>query len=169
MANRQRIDPYAVLGVPRDASPLQVARAHRRLAKRFHPDLGKHGDAERMRLINEAWQILSIAARRNEYDVAHPSSAGGPSGHWAATRRPIRPTPPSTTRTWATWRATAEATRTAPRTARQPGEVRVSPTRRPPPMAPQEQTFRDSGGAALAAAAVILLLLAVTIAASRLT
>jgi hypothetical protein len=168
MANRQRLDPYAILGVPRDASPLQVARAHRRLAKRYHPDLGKHGDAERMRLINEAWQILRVSTRRTEYDAAHPAAAPRPSGHWAASRRPIRPTPPSTTRTWATWRATAEATRAAPRTVRAPNEVRVTPRRRPPRPSPQDETFRDSGWAALAAAAVILVLLAITIVASRL-
>ena len=39
MAGLRTLDPYAVLGVPREATPLQVARAHRRLAKRHHPDL----------------------------------------------------------------------------------------------------------------------------------
>ena len=73
MPNRAAIDPYAVLGVARDASPLQVARARRRLAKRFHPDL--HPDqevSESMRRVNEAWFILSSAVRRAEYDRAHP-------------------------------------------------------------------------------------------------
>ena len=58
-------DPYAVLGVPRTASSMQVARARRRLAKRYHPDL--HPDAasmDRMQRINEAWEILSSPIRR---------------------------------------------------------------------------------------------------------
>ena len=54
MTARRTLDPYSVLGVPRDASALQVARAHRRLAKRHHPDLheGAAEAAERIRHIN---------------------------------------------------------------------------------------------------------------------
>lgn len=172
MPDRPAFDPYAILGVERDASPLQVARAHRRLAKRFHPDVAPgEGGAERMRRINEAWQILSDRARRVAYDEAHPA-AGTPSGipsggHWAANRRPIRAAAPSTTRTWASWRATAAETRAAPRTLRQPGEVQVPPTRRPPRVEPDERSFRDTGWAALIVAIVIVGLLATAIVAGK--
>jgi curved DNA-binding protein CbpA len=158
MPTRASFDPYAILGVPRDATPLQVARAHRRLAKEHHPDLheGANEAAERMRRINEAWAILSDPFRRGEYDRA----TGGPArGHWAASRTPIRPVAPTSTRTWATWRATAADTRAAPRTERQPGEVPTPRTRRPPRPAPEPETFRDSGWAALVAGALILMLL----------
>lgn len=168
MPERKLADPYAVLGVPRDASLLQMARAHRRLAKRFHPDLHPSGDgADRMRRINEAWQILSSSARRAEYDQS--GSRPPISAHWGATRRHLRSAPPSTTRTWASWRVTAAETRAAPRTLRQPGELPAPPTRRPRPMAPVEHTFRDSGWAAVAVGAAILLLLALTIVAGRLS
>lgn len=155
-----RLDPYAVLGVPRDASPLQLARAHRRLAKANHPDLneGAEAAAERMRRINEAWAILSDPVRRYEYDSS-VSARPVPSGHWAASRVPIRPAPPSSTRTWATWRATAADTRAAPQTLRRPGEVPVPRTRRPQRPEPVPETFRDSRLAAFIAGAVILLLL----------
>lgn len=166
MANRRELDPYAVLGVPRDASPLQVARAHRRLAKRYHPDLGAEGDADRMRRINEAWAVLSAPARRREFDRDHPAGAAS-AGHWSGTRRPVRTAPASTTRTWASWRATAAETRAAPRTVRQPGEVQVPPTRRPPAREPEPRSFRDSGWAAIVAAAVLLLLLLSAIALGR--
>lgn len=158
MPTRARFDPYAVLGVARDATPLQVARAHRRLAKEHHPDLNRdaHGAAERMRRINEAWAILSDPQRRDEYDRAHGLP---PRGHWAASRAPIQPVAPSSTRTWATWRATAADTRAAPPTARPPGEVPVPRTRRPPRPEPEPETFRDSGWAALVAAILILALL----------
>ena len=53
------IDPYATLGIPVDASRDEAARAHRRLAKQFHPDVNPGpAAAERMRRINAAWRIL---------------------------------------------------------------------------------------------------------------
>jgi curved DNA-binding protein CbpA len=76
-------DPYAVLGVPRNASPMQVARARRRLAKRYHPDL--HPDAasmSRMQRVNEAWEILSSPMRRARFDAGSFAPPG--SGHWTA-------------------------------------------------------------------------------------
>src|SRR5918998_5080858 len=93
MHGRRTLDPYAVLGVGRDATPLQVARAHRRLAKRHHPDL--HADAatvtdaaDQMRRINEAWQILSNPIRRREFDRNYPDAGTGSAvaggSHWAA-------------------------------------------------------------------------------------
>src|SRR4029450_12070896 len=104
LPNRTAIDPSAVLGVPRDASPLQVARARRRLAKRFHPDLHPGQEvSESMRRVNEAWFILSSAIRRAEDGRAQPRAAPPLSGHWAASRPEIRPRQPTTTRTWATW------------------------------------------------------------------
>lgn len=157
-------DPYAVLGIARDATAQQVALAYRRLAKRFHPDL--HPDEQvvaRMQLVNEAWAILSSATRRTEYDAAHPTAGTPSSGHWAASRRPIRPAQPITTRTWASWRATAAETRAAPRTVRQPGEVPVPPTRRPQPLESVPRTFRDSGWAALIVAVIFLTLLATAV------
>lgn len=171
MPTRRAIDPYAILGVSRDATPLQVARAHRHLAKRHHPDLheGATEAADRMRRINEAWSILSNPVQRADYDRAHPQvDAGASGGHWAPSRSPIRPASPSSTRTWATWRATAAETRAAPRTRRQPGEVPVIKTRRPLRPEPAEAMFRDSAWAALAVAVLLLLLLAGAIAAGRL-
>jgi len=168
MAERISFDPYATLGVARGASALQVARAHRRLAKRFHPDL--HPDqsgTERMRRINDAWRILSTPARKEAWDREHPAG-GVPMRHWGPTRRPIRPAQPSTTRTWAAWRMTAAETLAAPRVRRMPGEVPVSPTRRPSRLAPQQQTFWDTGWAALLVAALILMLLAAAVVAGRL-
>lgn len=173
MHGRRTLDPYATLGVTRDATPLQVARAHRRLAKRHHPDLhaGSEGAAEaadRMRRINEAWAILSNPVRRAEFDRSNPSAGTPAGGHWGGTRTPIHPAAPSSTRSWATWRASADDTRAAPRTRRQPGEVPIPRTRRPPRPEPRPTTFRDSGWAAVIAGAIILLLLLGAIAAGRL-
>lgn len=172
MQARRTIDPYAVLGVPRDASSLQLARAHRRLAKQHHPDLhggtgGADEAAERMRRINEAWSVLASPISRAEYDRAHPSAGTLRSGHWGASRSAIHPSQPSSTRTWASWRASAADTRAAPRTVRQPGEVVLPRTRRPPRPAPSPSTFRDSGWAAIIVAAVLVVLLLAATAAGR--
>jgi curved DNA-binding protein CbpA len=169
MPDRPPLDPYHVMDLPRDASDLQVARAYRRLAKRFHPDLNPDGHGtDRMRAVNEAWEILSSPDRRASYDVTHPAIAGPSTGHWAASRTPIRPAQPTNTRTWATWRATAAETRAAPRTVRQPGEVPIPATRRPQPISPAEPTFRDSGWAAAAVAAVFLVMIALAVVAGKL-
>ena len=170
MHARRTLDPYAVLGVSRDASPLQVARAHRRLAKRHHPDLHEGADeaAARMRRINEAWMILSNPVRRADYDREFPAAGTPATGHWAASRAPIRPVAPSSTRTWATWRASAADTRSAPRTSRQPGEVPIVRTRRPPRPVPPPPNFRDSGWAAVIVGAIIILLLLGAVAVGRL-
>lgn len=98
MTDGRAFDPYDVLGLDRDATPLQVARAHRRLAKRFHPDRHPGADpadaaaADRaMRRINEAWDVLSSPTRRADFDRRNPV-AGVPRGagaHWAASRQHV--------------------------------------------------------------------------------
>lgn len=169
MVDRQRSDPYAILGVRRDATPLQVARAHRRLAKRYHPDLHPGEDmTEPMRRLNAAYRLLSSPERRAEYDRAHPGAGTPAASHWASNRRPIRPAQPTSTRTWATWRTTADEVRAAPATRRDPNEVAVRPTRRPPRREPTPTAFRDTGWAALLAGAIFLAILLTAIVLGRL-
>lgn len=103
------LDPYAVLGIPRGASAQQVQRSYRQLAKRYHPDLHPDGQtSERMRRINQAWEILSSSTRRARYDADHPRH-GSSAGHWSGS--PRRSSPAATARgTWeAAWASTAEA------------------------------------------------------------
>jgi hypothetical protein len=122
-----------------------------------------------MRRINAAYRLLASEARRAEYDRAHPGAGTPTVGHWAGTRRAIRPAQPTTTRTWATWRSTADEVRAAPRTRRNPGEVQIPLTRRPPPIAARQASFRDSGWAALLAGAAFVALLVTAILIGRLT
>ena len=58
------LDPFAVLGLSRDATLAEVRTARRRLAAEFHPDHG--GDALRMGEINVAFDIVvaQLADRR---------------------------------------------------------------------------------------------------------
>ena len=64
------MDPYAVLGVARDAPASEIRRAYVALARSTHPDV--RGDdpkaAEQMRRINLAWEMLSDADSRAAVD-----------------------------------------------------------------------------------------------------
>lgn len=59
-------DYYAVLGVDKDASQIDIDRSYRRLASKHHPDRG--GSEERMKLLNEAYGVLKDATLRRSYD-----------------------------------------------------------------------------------------------------
>lgn len=94
------LDPYRMLGVAPGASLLEIARAHRRLAKLHHPDLaaGEAAAAEMAR-INAAWTLLSDAGARAAWDRASgigPRDDGpsSPSATWAEWAYPP-PTPPA--------------------------------------------------------------------------
>lgn len=70
-------DLYEILGVPRDASPEDVRRAYRRLAREYHPDVSQSHDAEdRFKEIAAAYEILSDPQKRQQYDRF--GQAGGP-------------------------------------------------------------------------------------------
>jgi hypothetical protein len=58
------VDPYALLGVPPGASERELARAYRRLAKRWHPDRAGEDAARRMAELNQAYEIARLERRR---------------------------------------------------------------------------------------------------------
>lgn len=59
-------DYYKMLGVARDATPEQIKKAYRKLAREYHPDAG--GDEEKFKDVNEAYEVLSDEKKRKLYD-----------------------------------------------------------------------------------------------------
>lgn len=63
-------DYYEVLGVSRSANGEEIRRAFRKLAFQYHPDRNRDADAEeRFKEVNEAYQCLCDAERRQAYDL----------------------------------------------------------------------------------------------------
>jgi curved DNA-binding protein CbpA len=71
MTNRERRDPYFVLGVPRQASAEEIVRAYKRAARASHPD-GDAGSAEGFQAVSDAYDVLRDPRRRAAYDRSHP-------------------------------------------------------------------------------------------------
>jgi len=64
-------DLYKELGVEKNASNQEIKKSYRQLARQLHPD--KSGDQERMKLINEAYSVLSDSENRQRYDKEYVS------------------------------------------------------------------------------------------------
>lgn len=66
----EKRDYYEVLGLQKNASEEDIKKAFKQLARKYHPDL--HPDdataAEQFREINEAYEVLSDAKKRQMYD-----------------------------------------------------------------------------------------------------
>lgn len=62
-------DYYKILGVDTTADDKIIKTAYRKLARKYHPDVSDHHDAEnRFKEITEAYNVLKNAEKRANYD-----------------------------------------------------------------------------------------------------
>jgi len=83
------VDPYAALGVSRDASGEEIRRAYRQIARRCHPDVNRApGGAEQFAAAARAYALLSDPGQRADYDrIRRPPPA--------TSRSPVFPQTPA--------------------------------------------------------------------------
>jgi molecular chaperone DnaJ len=79
-----RPDYYKTLGVDKKATPDEIKKAYRKLARKYHPDRNpddKEAEA-RFKEISQAHDVLSDPERRRQYDsgTGQFATAGGPGG-----------------------------------------------------------------------------------------
>jgi molecular chaperone DnaJ len=75
-------DYYTVLGLKRGASSDDLKKAYRRLSKEWHPDRHKGDKAaeEKFKEINQAYEVLSDAKKRQAYDQFGEAGVRGGAG-----------------------------------------------------------------------------------------
>jgi DnaJ-class molecular chaperone len=73
-------EPYALLGVAKNATPEDISKAFRKLAKELHPDLnpGNKASAERFQKVSAAYELLSDVEKRAKFDRGEIDASGEP-------------------------------------------------------------------------------------------
>ena len=73
---------YDILGVTKNATPDDIKKAYRVLAKKYHPDINKNpGAEEKFKEIADAYEVVGDEGRRKHYD----KRSSGPEFDWSRT------------------------------------------------------------------------------------
>ena len=72
-------DHYQTLGVARDASPEQIKKSYRKMARQLDPDVNDGADAE-FKAVSHAYDVLSDSGKRAAYDRGGDASAAAGDG-----------------------------------------------------------------------------------------
>jgi curved DNA-binding protein len=81
------VDFYELLQISPNAEPETIHRVYRLLAQRFHPDNKETGNAERFRVLRDAYDVLSDPERRAQHDVSYQARR---QQRWRAAASPER-------------------------------------------------------------------------------
>lgn len=73
---------YETLGVSENASADEIKKAYRKLARKYHPDINKEESAvDKFKEINAAYEVLSDAQKKQQYDQFGDQMFGGQNFH----------------------------------------------------------------------------------------
>ena len=75
-------DYYEVLGVDKNADEQAIKKAYRKLAMKYHPDRNPDNKEaeEKFKEVNEAYEVLSDATKRQNYDQFGHEGVNGQGG-----------------------------------------------------------------------------------------
>jgi molecular chaperone DnaJ len=75
------MDYYSILGIDKTATPEEIKKSYRKLAREYHPDINKSKEAEeKFKKINEAYETLGNKNKKSIYDSPQANPFGGFSG-----------------------------------------------------------------------------------------
>lgn len=84
-------DPYTTLGVSKGASEAEIKKAYRTLAKELHPDKNQSNPkaADRFAQVTAAYDLLSDAGKRAQFDRGEIDDQGNPRNPFAGGGNPF--------------------------------------------------------------------------------